>query len=32
VAIWLCLVLAAGVVFAWASAWWSIEMEVVGQS
>ncbi len=32
VAIWLCLVLAAGVVFAWASAWWSIEMEAVALS
>jgi hypothetical protein len=32
VAIWLCLLIAAGVVFAWASAWWTKELEGIGRA
>jgi hypothetical protein len=32
VAIWLCLLIAAGVVFAWASAWWTKELEAISRA
>jgi hypothetical protein len=32
VAIWLCLLVAAGVVFAWASAWWTKELEAISRA